>query len=188
MKKKIFTLALALILLATAATGTLAYFTSEDQAHNVITTNGIDIQIKEYQQGENGLVPYPDEEIEVMPGAEVSKIVKVLNLEEKSWIRANFVVKFFDQNEQEMAVSAEEIAKIITIATGEKWTAKDGWYYYNEAVKTGAETEALFEEVVFSGPNMGNEYQNCTVTIDVYAQAVQSANNGETALEAAGWK
>ena len=34
---------------------------------------------------------------------------------------------------------------------------------------------------------MGNEYQNATATVDVYAQAVQTANNGKTALNAQGW-
>jgi len=34
---------------------------------------------------------------------------------------------------------------------------------------------------------MGNEYQNCTVSVDVSAQAVQVANNGADVLEAKGW-
>ena len=34
---------------------------------------------------------------------------------------------------------------------------------------------------------MGNEYQNCTANLIIYAQAVQTANNGETALDAQGW-
>ena len=33
----------------------------------------------------------------------------------------------------------------------------------------------------------GNDYQNCTVNIDVVAQAIQSDNSGASALEAAGW-
>ena len=34
---------------------------------------------------------------------------------------------------------------------------------------------------------MTNEYQNCTVEVIVKAQGVQTANNGSSALEAAGW-
>ena len=34
---------------------------------------------------------------------------------------------------------------------------------------------------------MSNEYQYSTAAIDVKADAVQTANNGETALDAAGW-
>ena len=34
---------------------------------------------------------------------------------------------------------------------------------------------------------MGNEYQNATATVDVFAQAVQTANNGATVMAAQGW-
>ena len=36
-------------------------------------------------------------------------------------------------------------------------------------------------------PEMGNEYQGSTAHIDVKADAVQVANNGETVLDALGW-
>ena len=67
------------------------------------------------------------------------------------------------------------------------WTYRDGWWYCINAVKNGKATEALMTKVVFDGPNMTNEYQNCTVEIHVNAQAVQSANNKTTVLEAKGW-
>ena len=35
--------------------------------------------------------------------------------------------------------------------------------------------------------DMGNEYQNATATVDVSAQAVQTANNGATVMDAQGW-
>lgn len=66
------------------------------------------------------------------------------------------------------------------------WTEKDGFYYYKEALKPGEVTEPIFTAVTFKS-DMGNEYQNATATVDIAAQAVQSANNGENALEAAGW-
>lgn len=34
---------------------------------------------------------------------------------------------------------------------------------------------------------MGNEYQNATATVNVSAQAVQNANNGDTVMDAKGW-
>ena len=38
-------------------------------------------------------------------------------------------------------------------------------------------------------PRMGNEYQNCTVNINIYAQAVQTANNNPEGgvTEVKGW-
>jgi hypothetical protein len=67
------------------------------------------------------------------------------------------------------------------------WTEKDGWWYYNTAVQSGERTKPLFEVVAFSGPHMDNKYQDCTVVIEVNAQAVQKANNGDTVKEALGW-
>ena len=43
-----------------------------------------------------------------------------------------------------------------------------------------------FTTVTFD-PKMGNVYQNSTAHVDVNAYAVQSANNGTGALDAAGW-
>ena len=34
---------------------------------------------------------------------------------------------------------------------------------------------------------MGNEYQGATATVDVLAQAVQTAHNGDTVVDAQGW-
>lgn len=187
MKKKITLIALALILIATAATSTLAYFNSEDTAHNVITTSGVDIEIFEWQD-ENMTIPYPDEPVEIMPGATVDKVVTVKNNEADSWIRATVDITITDGNGKKMALTDAELAKVIDVKFGEKWTKKDGWYYYNASVKTGDTTAPLFSTVHFDGPNMGNEFQGATFEVIVNAQAVQSANNGATALDAAGWE
>ena len=190
MKKKILSVAAIAICLAVLASGTLAYFTAEDQVHNVITSSAVDIAIEEWKD-EVGGTPYPNEPIQVMPGTTVSKIVTVKNIEAKSYIRANFEIIITDANGNKMDISPETLASIVTVAVnGEHWQQKTGemnWWYYNDAVATGVVTEPLFTEVVFDGPNMTNEYQNCTVEINVYAQAVQTANNGDSALEAAGW-
>ena len=192
MKKKIFLLASAVIYLAILASGTIAYFTAEDEVHNVITSDAVDIQIEEWQKAGDEFVPYPKESpIEVMPGVTVSKIVTIKNLEAESYIRAKFEVVINDSNGNVMQISPETLAGIITLTmNGEDWMRKDGddeWWYYADSVEMGASTEAFFTEVVFDGPNMTNEYQNCTVEVIVDAQAVQTSNNGESAIEAAGW-
>ena len=66
------------------------------------------------------------------------------------------------------------------------WTEKDGYYYYTKVLKPGEVTAPIFTAVTFK-PEMGNEYQNATATVDVSAQAVQTANNGTSALTASGW-
>ena len=189
MKKKTLFLAAVAMCVAILASGTLAYFTAEDEVHNVITSGAVDIQIEEWQDEIGN--PYPDEPIKVMPGVDVSKIATVKNLEATSYIRAKFDIEITGADGSKMNLSPETLASIITLTmNGEDWLRKTGdgeWWYYNAPVATGASTEAFFTEVVFDGPNMTNEYQNCTVEVIVKAQAVQTANNGTSAINAQGW-
>lgn len=194
MKKKLLLLAAVAICAAILASGTLAYFTSEDQVHNVITTNAVDIEIEEWQKTDEGLVSYPKENpIEVMPGVNVSKIATVKNLEAEAYIRAKFEIEITKADGSKMELTPDALKDVISLAIngeGNTWLRKDvdgEWWYYNAPVKTGESTEAFFTEVVFDGPNMTNEYQSCTVEVIVKAQGVQTANNGASALDAAGW-
>jgi hypothetical protein len=66
------------------------------------------------------------------------------------------------------------------------WILQDGYYYYTEILQAGATTEPLFTEVSFAS-DMSNMYQKSKATVKVTAHATQSANNGETVFEAAGW-
>jgi len=192
MKKKLLLLSALLICSTCVVTGTIAYYTDQSTAHNIITSGGVHIDIEEWQAVGDKWIPYPkDESIAVMPATTVSKIVTVRNQDAKSYIRAQFTVTVKDAEDQVMELDQETLESIISIVpNSEYWLTgqeNDGWYYYKDAVNTDKVTEPLFWEVVFSGVNMTNEYQNCTIEIDVDAQAVQTANNGSSVLEAAGW-
>lgn len=192
MKKRILLLAAVVLCVSTFATGTLAYFTSEKKVHNVITSGAVDIEIEEWQKKGEDLVPYPKEEpIKVMPGTTVSKIATIKNTDAESYIRAKFEVVITGSDGNVMELSPETLASIVSVTVnGEKWLRKDGdgiWWYYADAVASGTSTEAFFSEVVFDGPNMTNEYQNCKVEVIVKAQAVQTANNHKDVLKAEGW-
>ena len=187
MKKKILLLAVFALCMAILATSSLAYFTAEEETHNVITTAGVDIELQEWQQTADGLVPYPGEKLAVMPGATVSKIVTVKNLQAPVYIRAKFdVVITLDEGETPTIPEG-----LVTVhVNGDEWVRKDGdteWWYYNGVVEEDASTEAFVTSVEFSGPDMGNEYQNSEIDVIVTAQAVQVANNGTNALTATGW-
>ena len=183
MKKRIFTIALIVICLAVFATGTLAYFTSEATAHNVITSGFVDIELVEkHIDGSGAVVDFPEKGISgVMPGMSVSKIVSVENTGAEAWIRVAVDKKVTAADGSELPTD------VITYQVdAEKWLEKDGYYYYRTPVAPGESTEALFEEILFSG-EMGNEYQSCKTEITIAADAVQAANNGTTVEEAAGW-
>ncbi len=190
MKKKLLSLSVIAICFAILASGTFAYFSAEDTAHNVITTNGIGINIIEKTESDGGvLTDFPEGGIlGVMPGSTVSKIVSVENNGgAEAWIRVQVKQSMKSATGQDLPLVLKGAVPVMTFAVdSEKWTYQDGWYYYKDTVAADAATEVLFEEIYFAS-EMGNEYQNCTANIEILAQAVQTANNGSTVLDAQGW-
>lgn len=180
MKKKLLILSLAAICLAITAIGTLAYFTSEGTAHNVITTGGVEITVQEWAD-EGKTKPFEDL-TGIMPGMTVTKIAEIKNTgASDAWVRVKVEKNINLQGEGTSDTSLVEL----TLNTAD-WTEKDGYYYYTKVLKPGEVTAPIFTAVTFK-PDMGNEYQNATATVDVVAQAVQTANNGTSALTASGW-
>lgn len=191
MKKKILALAVIAMLTSVIASGTLAYYTAEERAHNVITSGGVGIELVEKTKDANGAeVDFPKEEISnVMPGTSVSKIVKVKNNgSADAWIRVGVEASIKDANGEELPLNvgdSNEPVMVYEILDG-WYQGDDGYYYFENSVAVNEFTEILFKEVCFNSA-MGNEYQNCTANIIISAQAVQSDNNGTTVMEAKGW-
>ena len=184
MKKKIVLASMLLIMLSIAGYGTMAYFTAEGTATNVITTGDIGIEIKETSLDESGEeVPFVSP-VEVMPSTVVSKIVRVVNIGgQDAFIRVSLssTVLFSDQ---QSGVADPDL--VYMDINRQAWQEKDGFYYYKEPVAPGQETEPLFKKVTFA-PEMDNQYMHTTFTVDVNAQATQVANNGSSAIHALGW-
>ena len=185
MKRKLLALAVVVMCLSLTAYGTLAFFTADTTAHNVITSGNVDIELYEWAD-ESKTEPFPEEGLDnLMPGMVVDKVVTVENAGS---------VEFFLRVALDQAitpaegVNAQLTFEHITLDINDKdWTlGEDGYYYYNRALKAGEATEPLFTTVTFA-PEMGNDYMNAHVEVNVSAQAVQSKNNGDSALEAAGW-
>ena len=180
MKKRIFLYAIVGICLSVAISGTLAYFTDEEVAHNIITSGGVNIEVIEKTQGSNDvLVDFPIEGIKgVMPGKTVSKIVQVKNTgNNDAWIRINVESTITNSDGETLPLTIGENKKVIEYSVLDGWVdGGDGYYYFKTAVEPDQLTGELFKEVKFN-PNMGNEYQNCTAKIIINAQAVQTANN-----------
>ena len=181
MKKKLVFLISVLIILAFAISGTLAYFTDEVVAHNVITTGNVALQVSLDGAGET---------IPVMPGSKVERPLEIIATEgtAQAFIRVKYDVVFLDAAGEIMPHTPEEIEAVLLIDEDTaNWTEKDGWWYYGGTIGDGEKTGPLYREIAFSGENMDNDYQGCTIRVTVTAQGVQKANNGDSALEAAGW-
>ena len=184
MKKKILFLTAVLICLSIAMTGTLAYFTADDVAHNVITTGKVNIALQEWAN-EDRTVPF--ENIEgVMPGNEITKIALVKNTgTAPAWIRVKIDIAVTKQIDKETVLLPSN--KVLLDIDTENWKLKeDGYYYYQKALAADELTEPIFTSVLFDR-SMNNAYQNSTASVDVFAEAVQTANNGANAEEASGW-
>ena len=180
MKRKITVLLLVAICVAIAATGTLAYFNQEDTAHNVIITGGVDIEVQEWAD-EAMTEPFADQ-TGVMPGTSVTKIALVKNTgSAAAWLRVKLDVAV--QGADKESLSTEPIVLDI----GENWKLQDdGYYYYQKPLAPGERSDPIFTTVTFK-PEMGNEYQRATATVDLSTQAVQTANNGDNVMDAKGW-
>lgn len=191
MKKRTFAMAVIAICLAILGYGTTAYYTVDGTAHNVISSGAVDVEVVEWQQTPTGPETYPAEPITIMPATQVSKIVKIRCNEVESFVRAKYRLVVKDSAGNIKEISEEELDRIIHVTeTTEGWIRKQGdseWWYYEKPLKTGETTETLITGVSFNGPNMTNEYQNCTVEVIVTAQGVQTAHNKTTVMEALGW-
>ena len=180
MKKKIFAIAVLIVCLSLSVGGTLAFFTTSKTARNVIEMGSIEIEL--IQKGE-GDAPFTTA-VGIIPGKTVADTVIVKNVSAKPcWVR----VEAAKVIELAAGVSGVPDTSLMTMNINtDNWTLKDGYYYYNNVLAAGTETEPLFTEVAFSTA-MGNLYKNATAKINVTAQAVQYANNGATVAEAIGW-
>ncbi len=185
MKRKALTAAVITIFLSLLTYGTIAYFTAEDLAHNVITTGSIDIELYEWADGEK-TEPFPEDGISgAMPDTEVTKIVEVKNTgNNAAYVR----VKVAKSIELAVGGSGDVNPDLVGLNINSTyWTYQGGYYYYNEPLEPGDTTaEPLFTSVSFD-KSMGNLYQSASVNIDVLAFATQVANNGSSALTANGW-
>lgn len=191
MKNKILSVTAVVICLSIAVGGTLAYFTAEDTAHNVITSGGVSIKLVEQTKGEDDvLVDFPADGVSgIMPGANVSKIVSVKNTgEHEVWVRVQLEPKITNADGSPLSLYIEDDSPVMNFNFGDNWQFTDnyGYFYYLKPVAPGECTDILFDTVSFTA-KMGNEYQGCTANIKISAQAVQVANNGSTVMEAAGW-
>ena len=189
MNKKILAVCLVVICLSITAGGTLSYLTSESVTNNVITTGNVKIELEEKQELTPGVeTDFPAAGLSgAMPGDKISKIVRVKNTgTTPAWTRIDVKTTIKSgTTDLPTVLSNGEDAVMITPLTG--WTkGSDGYYYYENELAAGDRTPPLFREVKIN-PLMGNTYQECEISVLVSAHAVQSAHNGTTVSEAAGW-
>ena len=198
LKKMIASLVIVAALCTVTVAGSLAYFTDEVTTRNVITSGNIDIVLNE--KTADGL-DFPEEGISgVMPGTDVSKIVTITNTGSgTAWVRVKVDTTIKSAEGEALPLKLEDGKDVVVINFNDKaadendkshkWFCVDGYWYYSVALQPDQTSAVLFDTVTFA-PEMGNEYQDCKVLVDVAAQAVQVANNipeGGQIDKIAGW-
>lgn len=134
MKRKFLILSVLAILVAILAANTLAYFTADTKAHNVITSGGVNIVLNEWAN-EDRTEPFEDR-TGVMPGTEVTKIVEISNTGTAPvWVRAQVQLDVYGADEETLP------PEYVSLDFNETdWTYLDGYYYYNRALAPGETT------------------------------------------------
>ena len=183
MKGKVLLIVCALVVLCCLATGTVAYYTKDATATNVITTGNVELEIVETTESGEA---FPENGVVVLPGATVSKIVTVENTSDHPAFVRLQLSKFVSAQELQEKFMDNNI--LSTDFNSEDWTiGGDGFIYYNSILEPGKSTAPVIKEVYIHGPKTGNDYRGLNFTLQIDAYGVQSENNGSKYDEAAGW-
>ena len=195
-RQKLAILSVVVLALSLIAYGTVAYFTAEGTAHNVVTMGSVKIQLHDETLNDDGEIRdfnavYPGDQggkLGVMPATTHSKIVSVENTgTNPCWVRVH--VQKYGTLADGTAYMPSDLAYVqLDLTNTEKWAydEEDNWFYYTEPLQPGETTATLFESVTFD-KEMGNKYQESSVEISASAEAVQSANNGTSWDTVASW-
>lgn len=182
MRKIIVLLAIIVLIVACASYGTIAYFTVQKKTTNIITSGNIDMILHDETSEEE---PFPPDGLSgIMPGDSLDKIVYIENIGDHDFYTRIKLANSILPDKDGIKLNFNKIHLNIDTANWQLYT--DGWYYYLSSVEEGKKTAPLFTKVTFDN-GMGNEYTNANVKIEVFAQAVQCANNGDTIWQAQGW-
>lgn len=169
-KKKLIPLLSAVALVAVIGVGsTLAYFTDNDAANNVVTMGHVNIELDEPEfsaENENNTIK------NVVPNQTITKdpTITVVAGSESCYLRAK--IEITELNDEQVADLLENTN------IGEDWVlAEDGYYYYQNSVSKSNEDQTvdLFDTIVIPA-EWGNEVADMTFEINVTAEAIQADN------------
>ncbi len=175
MKKKLSLVIVAVVLVVAAAVGgTLAWFTDDATAVNVVTFGNVSIDLTE----PNFEDQYPDNDPDqvggkatnVVPGDGFVKDATVQNTGKNDCyvrIKLDITGSLLDVYNPEAFITVD--------AESAGWTLKDGYYYYNDVLEANEFANVLNIHVNFP-KTWGNEIADKDLKINVVAEAVQADN------------
>ena len=161
-RRKLFAVAVAAVIVAVLSQGTLAFISTVNTATNVITSGNVRFSIHQLTDTPCTVV---------IPGDRVTEAVCV---------QSDCTHPFYLRMRPQYRVNSETLAAdgCFKLNVDETvWQYRDGWYYYVSPVQAGGITPYLFTCVEIVGERVDNRYIGKTLTVTMEAQAVQSENN-----------
>lgn len=181
-KKKLLTMVLALVLIGAVGVGaTLAYFTDNDSATNVVTMGHVDIVLTEdeWTHGDEGIK-------DVTPGQEIKKDPTITLGSDSldALVRVKVEVVGFEKAKAkniDVTPYIDAINNDISLQAAENgWTYNnvDKYYYYNKPLtnKTENENVAVLFETITIPTTWNNDVADNSFDIIVSAEAIQADN------------
>lgn len=177
--KKVLMAVASTALVAVVGIGaTLAYFTDQAEAENIVTMGHVDIDLTEKSEDEDSVMIEDGLRFDnVMPGDVISKIptITVADDSQNAYVRMKMEITTPEGSgitAKDLELLETGLRKNITNQTG--WSYNDGYYYYNDALEA-TEFVDFFQHV-----DIPAEWHNNTAdgsfTIKLQAEAIQEEN------------
>ncbi len=181
-KKKLTIISLCL-LLCIGFFSSVAYLIRTIDTDNVITFGNLKLQLINKTLDSNGKEVDVDKLEEKLSAASLSRRIRVKNIcDNDMYVRVKVKLNG-KKGDESFPVDVYADCNY----NRADWQEKDGWWYYNSVLSSGKETENLLDTIEFNLNNLTSKYSGSKIIFNVEAQAVQSKNNGDSALNAEGW-
>lgn len=165
-RKKLIAFLMATCIISATSASVYAAFADSVAVENHISTGIVDIDLQEYQEGENGREVYEDYKV-IFPGDHISKIPVITNEGEPCWIRVKLAYGNTSQ-------SLEGFSDKNITGISEDWK-KIGEYYYYKNILGKEESVDIFTGVSIPA-EWTEEHADQGLAIGIVAEAIQAAN------------
>lgn len=183
LRERIVILALiGILVIAIIGGSSMAQVTKRAETENIISSGEITVKLLNKMKNGDDM---PELITHIVPGDTLDNVVSVKNTcQYDEYIRISLDKVIYETAEENAIL---DDSKATFLLNEEDWTynEKDGYYYYNEVLKAGETSEALYDGI-FLSYSMGNEYKLAVMDVEITVEAVQSVNNGDV-FTAEGW-
>lgn len=184
--KSIWVLIAAALVLCLAA-ATTAFLTRQVVTDNILTFGNLKIALHQTTlTADDSEVPVSqDTPFDVTSHSTVSRILRVENVGEHP-LYVRVAVKMNGATAEGEAFDADGMVSYRL--NEDDWLYEDGWYYYKQPLAPHETTKELMTQVIFDDiSDITQNYPGSRFELKLDAQAVQSENNAQDVLSAAGW-